>query len=134
MRVTEWVDGNGGLLGAIISVVGAIFFLRRKFYTDNNEIAKSQVETNLVQTLIKQAEVYKEDARRAWGQRTRDAEMIARQAVQIENLTKTIGVMKEILREVAPGKAAMFDSIQSTPSHDIWTPSEFSDDKGDKHA
>lgn len=106
-----------GVLSLGAAVIAALLFFRRKFHQDTTEIRKGEAESKLIETLIKQAETYKEDARVAWGQRTRDAEMIARQQSEILHMMETIRRMQSVLREVAPHRTDLFDALPPPDGH-----------------
>lgn len=103
--------GPEGIVATVAAIIGGIFFMRRKFFQDNADISKGKSETTLLANLAEQAETYKKDAKEAWARRTQDAETIARQTVQIENLRITLSLVIAVLREVAPERAAMFDKL-----------------------
>lgn len=103
--------GVDGIVTVVGSIAALIFFLRRKFFQDNTDISKSKAESNIIATLAEQAETYKRDARDAWARRTEDAETIARQAEEIKNLRATLGMVIEVLREVAPERAQVFNRL-----------------------
>lgn len=108
--------GDNGLIATCLAVIGTLFFLRKKYFQDGADIAKGKAEVAFIDTLVQQAEQYKEDARKAWGQRTRDAQQIAHQQAQIAHLHETLKVMQSILEEVAPEKAKLFESLKPAAS------------------
>ena len=121
MQVTQaavGLFGDNGLIAVTLSLLAGVLFLRRKFFQDGNDIAKGKAEVTLIDTLIEQAETYKEDARKAWAQRTRDAEMIARQQVHIEHLTRVVNAMQRTLEEVCPDKAKAFEHTKPFEEHE----------------
>lgn len=105
---TEYVDG---FTGFVLAALAGILVLRKKFHQDSTEISKGQSESKLIQTLIQQAEVYKEDARKAWEHRTRDAQQIARQEAEIQHLYETLEQMRRVLHEVAPDAVSMLPPL-----------------------
>lgn len=106
--VSDYIDGFSAVA---LTVAAALLVLRKKFHQDTTEIHKGQSEDKLIQTLIQQAEVYKEDARKAWEHRTRDAQQIARQEAEIQHMYETLEQMRRVLHEVAPDAASMLPHV-----------------------
>jgi hypothetical protein len=85
----------GSIVGATVTVIGALLWLRRRTSRDGLEIAKDRAEINTVAMLQNERNKAMEEAREAWRRRTEDAETIARLTGEVQHLSQKSALLEE---------------------------------------
>lgn len=101
-------DATAGssIVTAVVSILGAILWLRRRLSRDNLEVSKDSAEKNLLVTAIAERDKAIASAEEAWESRTKDAELIGKLSSDVEHLS---AINKNLLEEVERLRAEIND-------------------------
>lgn len=78
----------GGAMGMVLSVVGAILYVRRRLSRDNTAIAHEQSERNMLNKMSAERDRAMSAAEEAWRTRAEDAKLIGQLTGEVKHLTE----------------------------------------------
>jgi hypothetical protein len=99
MGIPPAVQG-GGAVGIAVSLVGAIFWLRRRLSSDNLGVKQDSANATLMKTLQEERDKAMKAAEEAWAMRTRDAVLIGELTGKVNHLLEVNETLRSDISSV----------------------------------
>lgn len=106
-------DAAGWYLSGAFGLVATLMWLRRRVSRDNAEIVKDRAEGTLLQIALQERDKAMEDARKAWAQRTTDAEKIAGLRAENEYLKGEVSRLRDSFARVDNHLAQVLQAVRA---------------------
>lgn len=84
-----------GLLGTLLTVIGAVLVTRRKISRNNLDVKRDSAEKDILTTLQEERDKAMRAAEKAWASRATDAQLIGKLSSEVKHLSETNLSMRE---------------------------------------